>query len=209
MSALDIETPLGRLSVGWENEATDLWHRHTPNERLVTTNRTGPRAAAALDGVIVGAGDLLLGCYELKCRPRLTLDTLLNQYDGEWLITHRKIQDGIKTCKGLRVPLVGFLYLVAEKKLLAQTIWTPEDGLVVRMEVHNTVTQKTINGGQVERENAYIDITQARIISDIDRFCPVSPADKPWAAECCATPRGFVGGTCDYCDGVVQPEKTE
>ena len=83
MSALDIETPLGRLSVGWENEATDLWHRHTPNERLVTTNRTGPRAAAALDGVIVGAGDLLLGCYELKCRPRLTLDTLLNQYDGE------------------------------------------------------------------------------------------------------------------------------
>jgi|Laugrespbdmm15sn_2_1035079.scaffolds.fasta_scaffold09782_2 hypothetical protein len=27
--------------------------------------------------------------------------------------------------------------------------------------------------------------------------------------ECCDTPRGFVGGTCDYCEGVVQPETPE
>ena len=26
--------------------------------------------------------------------------------------------------------------------------------------------------------------------------------------ECCDTPRGFVGGTCDYCEGIVQPEPT-
>lgn len=27
--------------------------------------------------------------------------------------------------------------------------------------------------------------------------------------ECCDTPRGFVGGTCDYCGGTVQPEAPE
>jgi hypothetical protein len=26
--------------------------------------------------------------------------------------------------------------------------------------------------------------------------------------ECCDRPRGFVGGTCDYCEGTVQPEET-
>lgn len=25
-------------------------------------------------------------------------------------------------------------------------------------------------------------------------------------SECCDKPRGFVGGTCDYCGGIVQPE---
>ena len=27
--------------------------------------------------------------------------------------------------------------------------------------------------------------------------------------ECCDRPRGFVGGTCDYCGGTVQPEAPE
>ena len=27
--------------------------------------------------------------------------------------------------------------------------------------------------------------------------------------ECCDKPRGFVGGTCDYCGGTVQPDYKE
>lgn len=156
---MDILTTFGQESRLWEKDAMDIWHRNFTS-RMVETPKDKP---ARVDGIIEVDGTIK-ACYEIKCR-KITLERLRIDYKGEWLVTAEKILDGIEVGRKLQVPFIGILYLVPDKKLLHKTIWRPSDGVVVAMQVHTTETQKTINGGVIARQNAFIDMRDATVLS--------------------------------------------
>ena len=67
--------------------------------------------------------------------------------------------------EGLHVPFLLFIYLVDEDMLLYQVVWSPEAGWVPQIQVKETITPSNINkGSMVRRENAFIDMSNAKII---------------------------------------------
>lgn len=116
--------------------------------------------AADCDGVLIH-NDTLVGLYESKCR-NLTYNEL--QKFGSWLVTHDKLERCKELSKALHVPFLGFLYLIPDQRVLYWKI-TNEDGKYqFNIEVKPTVTQATINGGQIERMNAYLPIKYSKEI---------------------------------------------
>jgi len=156
---MDILTQLGVESREWEGEAMAVWHRNSTS-RLLETPKDRP---ARVDGIAVVDGTIK-AVYEIKCR-KMTLDKLTFDYKSEWLITADKIMACIDVARGLQVPFLGILYLVPDKKLLHKTIWRPHEGIVAAMKVRDTETMKTINGGVITRQNAFIDMSDATVLS--------------------------------------------
>jgi hypothetical protein len=58
---------------------------------------------------------------------------------------------------------VGLLYLVDNKTLLVQKLSDPYGNLMAKLRVESTETQANINGGKAVRNNAFIDMTNAKI----------------------------------------------
>lgn len=161
---LDILTEQGQKTVEDEKNAVAIWHKHNPNLRYARTSREDERAGARADAVIVsGRGFDLKVEYiaECKCRYNIDLNTFRGKWKSEWLVTYDKILVCIELAKGLSKDVLGMLYLVDEKVLLHEVIWTYKEGWVVPFRVARTQTQKTCNGGKIYRDNAFIDMSNA------------------------------------------------
>ena len=115
---------------------------------------------AKIDGLII-KNNALVGAFESKCR-KLSLDEL--KRFGSWLITMDKILEGRKISKLLRIPFFGFLYLIRDERILCWQITDSEGTFSFDFNIANTKTQKTINGGEIVRTNAFLPIEKARII---------------------------------------------
>jgi len=100
---------------------------------------------------------------ETKCRYNLKLAQLKNSFNNEWLVTWTKVQNAMQIATSLGVPCVGLLYLVEEKTLLVQKLSDQYGNLMAKLRIENTETQATINGGKAVRNNAFIDMTNAKI----------------------------------------------
>lgn len=157
---LDILTEKGQRSVAQVGEAVRIWNAHFPAIQYVRTNEASP---ADIDAIMVKTG-VVEAIVETKCRDNLTLDTFRSTFRSEWLVTYDKIERGVVAAKAMAVPFVGFLYLVTEKALLFQTIWRPKTGYCIPFRVHKTETQATTNGGLALRDNAYLDMSTARVL---------------------------------------------
>jgi hypothetical protein len=64
--------------------------------------------------------------------------------------------DGKRISEMLRVPYLGFLYLIKDKIIMYWKITDKYGNFLFDFDVKNTRTQKTINGGSVIRTNAYL-----------------------------------------------------
>lgn len=126
--------------------------------RYIQTPKDSP---ALVDAIIVS--NKIEGVVETKCRYGLTLSQFNESYNSEWLVTWSKVQEGMKIAAGLRVPFVGFLYLVDSGHVLMQRITQPDGRLVVDIRLSTTETQASINGGKAMRTNAFIDMKLANV----------------------------------------------
>jgi hypothetical protein len=79
------------------------------------------------------------------------------------LVTFDKLEKGKQIAKSLCVPFIGFLYLNQSDILLVQQI-SNHIGYVPEIIIFQTTTQKNINGGQIIRSNAYIDMSNATVL---------------------------------------------
>jgi len=158
---MDVLTPRGQISRQQEERAIDIWHSRFPHHRYIHTPKASP---AAVDAMIVKDGEIV-GVVETKCRPQLTVLQFRLDYESRWLITKKKIDDGVQIASALCVPYIGFLFLPEADVLLYQTIWKPGEGYVCDIKVADTRTQATINGGSIVRTNAYVDMAGAKFIS--------------------------------------------
>ena len=69
----------------------------------------------------------------------------MKQFDGLAWISNK-----------LRIPAIGFLYLIRESIVLKWIITDNEGNYLFDFKVNKTITQETINGGEIKRENAYL-----------------------------------------------------
>ena len=154
---LDVLTPKGQKSIVDEQKAKAIFLRNFSEYNYIETHKD---KSADVDAFLTK--DLVIkAIIETKCRYDVTIEEFKERYKSQWLITFDKLERAKVLAKILQVDVVGFLYLVQSETLLVQKII--DDGEYVgRIVIEKTKTQKTINGGSVERVNAFIDMTQAR-----------------------------------------------
>ncbi len=152
---LDINTERGQESLTQERLVQELIKQYWN----VTIIETPKESAAACDGFFVSNG-IITGIFETKCRDDMNYLELMIR--GSWLITYAKITKGRLLSKLLQVPYYGILYLVNERdtdvNLLYTKITSSKGEFLYEIPTEQTKTQETINGGEIQRENAYIPV---------------------------------------------------
>ena len=156
---LDVNSPKGQESLEHELRAVQLWQHHYTEFTYVHTPKDGP---AYVDAVIINNESQLVAVVEQKSR-NMSLEQL-QKWDMEWLITYDKIESGRYVANALGVPYIGFLYLIPDDLLITQKISDKDGKWTCHFRTDITETQETINGGKIERLNAYIDVTGAKHI---------------------------------------------
>jgi len=82
---------------------------------------------------------------------------------GTYLISYDKIMNGIDMSRMMCVPFILIVYLIKDGVVMGVELGD-EYGVAVPMEIKETRTQKSIEGGQAIRRNAYIDIEKFHIL---------------------------------------------
>lgn len=155
---MDILTPAGQKTVEDELDAICIWHKHHPGFVYCHTPKD---RECPVDGVLT-KNQSIKGVIETKCRYDMTLSNFFEERDGLWLVTFEKIINARQVALSLGVPLIGFLYLVQDKILLCKKITDSYGKFLINMEIKNTFTQTTVNGGTIKRSNAYLDMKDCK-----------------------------------------------
>lgn len=151
---LDILTEKGQITREQEDQAIALYEALNPfGHTFVDTKKDRP---CLVDGFLI-ANQTVDGVVETKCR-NLSYKEFMQDFEGIWLVTWEKIEDSRRLAASLSVPLYGFLYLVKSESLLVKQLTSPTGGFLVSMTIDETETQKTVNGGKIFRNNAYINM---------------------------------------------------
>jgi hypothetical protein len=138
-----------------------MFQRSFPGFDFIETPKDMP---ASIDGFIARNGTLLYG-VEVKCR-NMTARDLKDKYNNRWLVTADKIDRCVNICRELGIGMRGFLYLVPDDMLFIVPIWD-WGKYVADIEYEATETQATVNGGIAVRQNAFIDVSKAKVIAEI------------------------------------------
>tara|TARA_R100000655_G_scaffold106031_1_gene154863 strand:+ start:6353 stop:6835 length:483 start_codon:yes stop_codon:yes gene_type:complete len=159
---MDILTAKGQKSLEYEKKMLEkirksICKKHKNSSMLIETNKD---MDAKIDGVIIKNNELS-GIFESKCRDMGLIQ--LMEY-GSWLVTFEKILDGKRLSEMLRVPYLGFLYLIKDDIVMYWKITNKYGNFMFDFDVKNTRTQKTINGGIIMRTNAYLPFKEGNEI---------------------------------------------
>lgn len=157
---MDVLTVAGQKTVADERRAQEIFERHFPDYKYIHTPKNLP---ADIDAIAIYKGEIS-AVIETKCRYNLSIQQFRQNFDSKWLVTFDKIIKAKSVADSLCVPLVGFLYLKECDTLLMTTIYRNKMFLV-NMTIENTRTQRTVNGGEIVRSNAYIDMNTAHILT--------------------------------------------
>jgi len=154
---LDVNTPKGQESLQHELRAVELWNYHYQEFTYVHTPKDG---SALVDAIILNSDRNVCAVVEQKSR-NMTLEQL-QKWNYEWLITFDKIEAGRYVANSLGVPYIGFLYLIPDDLLITQKISDKHGKWTCDFRTDITETQETINGGKIERLNAFIKLNDAQ-----------------------------------------------
>lgn len=157
---MDILTPLGQQTLADEQVAGAIWERNFPKYKYIQTPKDQP---AVVDALLI-CNNTIYAAVETKCRYDMDLVKLDDERNGEWLVTYDKILKAKHLAASLGVPLIGFLYLVPDKMLLAKKLTDETGEFTVKIRTEETYTQRTVNGGSIKRTNAYIDMKESKLL---------------------------------------------
>lgn len=159
-SPLDADTPKGRDAIRWARRGAAAFLRAYPTLRLAETDQSEP---ADVDGILYSMfeGNTIKGVLEIKTRY-MTLDHLMGSFSGEWLITKDKIDRGMDIAHGLRCSFIGLLVLPNSKICMSRLIADKNKNIMCVMREEVTKTDASVNGGEVTRLNAFIDMKDAK-----------------------------------------------
>ena len=132
-----------------------IFAKHFPDYEYCETPKDKP---ADIDAILIKQNQIMR-VVETKCRD-LTIEEFIGRFNYQWLVTFDKLEKGRRISHALQVPFIGFLYLMPSDLLLVQQI-SNEYSYVPEITIFQTATQKNINGGQIIRSNAYIDMSNA------------------------------------------------
>lgn len=156
---MDIFTPKGQKSLSDEREMIkSLDHAYKSNGKNVSFVETPKDKPSKVDGFIVENG-IVIGIYESKCRYIDRAKML--EYDDKLIISHHKIESGIRMSCDIFAPFYVLAYLVNEPTCFMIQITDDTGKKVIDVDVRKTYTQASINGGIALRDNAFISIDKA------------------------------------------------
>lgn len=150
---LDVLTENGQIAVEYSRKAL--------NQIGKKYIETAQDTIADIDGFFI-KDNVIIACYEIKSRD-MSLDTLENKFNNEWIITYDKILRGAAVAKALQVPFCGVLHLIPDNKTMLIKITDSNGEFCVPIRITRSKTQATCNGGTANRVNAYIDMEYSRI----------------------------------------------
>lgn len=156
MVSLDILTPKGQESLAQERKMLDAVSR-AYGFTVIETDKNSP---CEVDGFLV-RDNVIEGVFESKCR-KLTIEQL-RKFNNTWLVTFDKVLAGLQMSKQLYVPYYGLVYLLDEPCGLMIQLSDAMGSPIVKMEVAQTTTRRSINGGLAQRANAYVDMSTAHM----------------------------------------------
>jgi hypothetical protein len=160
---LDCQTPRGKKAIEFQHETQRILEK-LGYVCVVTSgedNYSDVILARFKEGLLT-----IYGIAEIKSRYKagdqiLTLDYL--EKNGGYLITYDKIRKGIETAEAMKTAFFVIVRLLGDNdKILVWKIW--DDGYLIPIINKKTRTQKTINGGHVDRINTFLPIKKAKII---------------------------------------------
>lgn len=157
---MDIFTERGKQTVRDEECAAQIWERHYPNYKYIITPKNRP---AIVDAILLKDNQLQY-CVETKCRYDMNLEKFAYERNYEWLVTSEKLTKAAQLSAMLGLELIGFLYLVPEKCLLAEKLTDSDGNFCVEIYHQETETQKTVNGGNIVRMNAFVNMRHAKVL---------------------------------------------
>ena len=156
---MDIQTPKGQKTLEDEHWAAQIWSNAHPDYSYIETPKNQPSAVDA----IIEKNNVIRAVVEVKCRYDMTLNQLLTEREGMWLVTLEKILKGKTLSEFLCVPFLGFLYLVQDRTLLVTKLTDNRGNFIADMRITERMTQATVNGGTNRRTIALIDLKDAKV----------------------------------------------
>lgn len=174
---LDINTPKGQISLKQEQYVLSVLRQKYPDKYVIQTPK---QLDAKCDGIIVSNQTMCMdSVYEIKCRENLVMEPDgsfsyvspkgIHYPETSWLITYEKIEACVDIATKLRIPFIGLLYLTTSNVCMQFHISDANGNYMFEFDVKNTNTQKTTNGGRINRDNAYLPFKCAtQILSPSD-----------------------------------------
>ena len=156
---MDILTPKGQKTLEDEHWAAQIWLKANPSFEYVQTPKDAP---AAVDALLV-KNNVIRAVVEVKCRYDMTLNELLIDREGRWLVTFEKLLRGKTLSEFLCVPFLGFIYLVQDRTLLVTTLTNDRGDFIADMRITERMTQATVNGGEKRRTVALVDLSNSKV----------------------------------------------
>ena len=127
---------------------------HTPKDTM-----------AYVDGLIVRDNELT-AVFETKCRYKLSVETLCNQFEWRWMLTKDKVERCGKVADYLCVPLFGILYLIEDETVMIEKLWHNKK-LVCDYKEKTIATPINCDiGGTVNSCNLFINMENSTKISN-------------------------------------------
>lgn len=157
---LDINTARGQVSLFHEQKIINLLIKKYGANIIQTPKHLD----AVCDGMVINPDGCINSIYEFKCRDNLIQKDdgiyyqsgTYSQKEDSWLITHNKILECVDVASKLKVPFIGWLYLINSNIVYQFNITDSHGKYLFEFDVKNTKTQKTINGGTINRNNAFL-----------------------------------------------------
>ena len=151
---MDCKTPKGKVYMKHAERAVEIFNNNALSSKFVTTD---PDSPATLDGIIVTRG-IVNGVVEIKARNETFAE--MQAYDDPkgWLISANKVMAGKKATEYFTCPFYGFLYIIPDDELYIVRIFNADGSRASYIDIRETTTQESCNGGTAKRSNAYIHL---------------------------------------------------
>jgi hypothetical protein len=155
---LDCETPIGQLFMKEQYRVQQVLadRGYTVLNTSGKDNNADVILAKEIDGKLT-----VCGVAEIKSRKTAGDKPLTVEYlkqNGGYLITAEKLKYGAQMSIMLRAPFFVIVSLMEEGKILIWKITDDKGEYLEKIEVKQTKTQKTANGGVAYRNNAFLPI---------------------------------------------------
>lgn len=155
---LDANTPLGRAAIESSREGIGAFLKEHPSLRLIETDQQQP---ADVDGILHD-GKVVRAVVELRTRY-LTLDKMMDTYEGKWLVSYDKLERGRELAIALRCDFVGVIVLAPSSIALVKRLCDSSGEWTCAFTTAITNTKATVNSTAIDRrKNAFVDITTAK-----------------------------------------------
>lgn len=159
---LDINTPKGEIfkikEITMLKYVSKCW-----NIKIKTTKKDQP---IPYDGVLI-IDDKIIGIFESKNR-----EYTLEEFEDfkTWLVTFSKLEKCRLIAKEMKVPFYGFLGIEPDKLVMCFKISNENGKYLFDFKHEYTLTQKTVNGGEIIRDNAYLPIKFGKFVQPNQNF---------------------------------------